>query len=60
MYLDNKVVCDDLFSRGRIQLPPQDYMLNNKTTSAFKLLDEKADEINVPPYIRGAIEWINE
>ena len=60
MYLDNKVVCDDLFSRGGIKLSPQDYMLNNKTTSAFKLLDEKADEIVVPPYIRGAIEWINE
>ncbi|NOI66539.1 AAA family ATPase [Vibrio sp. 99-8-1] len=60
MYQDNKAVCDALFSGGRIQLAPQDYMLKNKTISAFKLLDEKAEEITVPAYIREAIEWISE
>ncbi|MCG6221409.1 hypothetical protein K6U67_12285, partial [Vibrio diabolicus] len=60
MYQDNKEICDDLFSSGRIQLEPQEYMLKNKTTAAFRLLDEKANEITVPPYIREAIEWISE
>lgn len=60
MYLDNKDVCDELFSRGGIQLPPQEYMLKNKTTTAFKLLDEKLNELVVPAYIQEAIEWISE
>ncbi|EGQ9833733.1 AAA family ATPase [Vibrio cholerae] len=60
MYQDNKEICDDLFSEGKIQLEPQEYMLKNKTTAAFRLLDEKANEITVPPYIREAIEWISE
>ncbi|ODP96510.1 ATP-dependent endonuclease [Salinivibrio sp. SS3] len=60
MYQDNKEICDDLFSGGNIQLEPQDYMLKNKTTSAFRLLDEKKSEITAPTYIREAIEWISE
>ncbi|MEZ8957186.1 ATP-dependent endonuclease [Vibrio lentus] len=60
MYQDNKEICDHLFSGGRIQLEPQEYMLKNKTTAAFRLLDEKANEIAVPLYIREAIEWISE
>jgi predicted ATP-dependent endonuclease of OLD family len=60
VYQDNKEICDDLFSGGRIQLEPQEYMLKNKTTAAFRLLDEKAGEIIVPAYIREAIEWISE
>lgn len=60
MYQDNKGICDDLFSGGRIQLEPQEYMLKNKTTAAFRLLEEKANELSVPTYIREAIEWISE
>ncbi|PSU58077.1 ATP-dependent nuclease [Photobacterium phosphoreum] len=60
MYQDNKAVCDGLFSGGKIQLEPQEYMLKNKTTAAFRLLDEKASEITVPSYISEAIKWISE
>ena len=60
MYQDNKDVCNELFSRGKIKLDPQDYMLKNKTTAAFKLLDEKSEELIVPAYIQEAIEWISE
>ncbi|HHQ4885304.1 TPA: ATP-dependent nuclease [Aeromonas veronii] len=59
MYEDNKAICDELFSGGRIELPPQQYMLDNKTTAAFNLVDNKYNEIEVPAYIREAIEWIN-
>jgi putative ATP-dependent endonuclease of OLD family len=60
IYQDNKAICDGLFAGGRIQLAPQEYMLKNKTTTAFRLLDEKANDIVVPTYIREAIEWISE
>lgn len=60
MYRDNKDLCDDVFSRGRIQLQPQDYMLNNKTESALKLLLEDDATLVVPAYIQEAIEWLNE
>ena len=59
MYQDNKEICDDVFSGRDIRLDPQDYMLKNKTTAAFRLLEEKANEITVPSYIREAIEWIS-
>ncbi|EIU6826879.1 AAA family ATPase [Vibrio parahaemolyticus] len=60
MYQDNKIICDKLFTKGKIKLTPQEYMLSNKTTAAFKLLDEKEDELNVPKYIKEAIEWISK
>lgn len=59
MYRDNKVLCDELFSGGRIQLEPQEYMLNNKTKAAFNLLEEQHHDLIVPAYIREAIEWIS-
>lgn len=33
-------------------------MLNNKAEAAFSLLSNKADVLNVPEYIKQAIEWI--
>lgn len=60
MYEDNKVVCNGLFSGGGIRLAPQDYMLKNKTKTAFKLLEDKGLELIVPTYIREAIEWVSE
>ncbi|MGR3972700.1 ATP-dependent nuclease [Shewanella sp. 1180_01] len=57
MYEDNRVLCDELFSGGKIKLPPQQYMLDNKTTAAFKLLEQ---ELIVPKYIIEAIKWIKE
>ncbi|WP_298940613.1 AAA family ATPase [uncultured Psychromonas sp.] len=59
MYGDNKVLCDKLFSGGRIQLDPQEYMLKNKTKAAFNLLEEQHNDLIVPVYIREAIEWIS-
>ncbi len=60
MYRNNTVLCDEMFSGGRIKLAPQDYMLNNKTTAALRLLTEKAEELVVPGYIKEAIQWISE
>lgn len=60
MYQDNTTICDELFSRDRRILSIQDYMLKNKADVAFELLDKKATEINVPEYIKEAIEWIKE
>ncbi len=59
IYADNKVVCDQLFAEGRRTLSVQDYMLNNKTESAFFLLEHGVDNLVAPHYIREAIEWIN-
>ena len=59
IYGDNKALCDELFSRDGIRLRPQEYMLKNKTKTAFKLLEDKGLELIVPTYIREAIEWIS-
>jgi predicted ATP-dependent endonuclease of OLD family len=58
-YLDNKDICDKLFASPRRSLTVQEYMLKNKTESAFALL-ENNEELNVPEYIKKAIEWIRE
>lgn len=60
MYQDNTNICDELFSSPRRRLSIQDYMLKNKADVAFELLDKKAGDINVPEYIKEAIEWIKE
>lgn len=60
IYRNNTAMCDGLFSGGRIKLAPQEYMLKNKTTSAMRLITEKAEELIVPDYIRDAIQWIIE
>ena len=54
LYSDNKDLCDRLFDPNG-----QECMLKNKTESAYLLLT-KNEVINVPKYIRGAIEWIKE
>ena len=58
MYEKNKTVCDDQFTTKYIKSSPQDYMLNNKTEAAFRLLEYKSAELNAPEYIKNAIEWI--
>ncbi|WP_029134096.1 ATP-dependent nuclease [Sedimenticola selenatireducens] len=60
IYQNNAALCDEMFSGGRIRLPPQEYMLSNKTTVALRLLEEKAENLVVPGYIGEAITWINE
>lgn len=54
LYNDNKTLCDRLFGEEAL-----DYMLKNKTEAAFSLLDQDED-IVVPGYIQGAIEWIRK
>lgn len=60
LYLDNSVLCNELFGAERKTLSVQDYMLKNKADVAFELLDKRAKEIFPPSYIREAIEWIKE
>jgi predicted ATP-dependent endonuclease of OLD family len=59
IYLGNKNICDNLFTSSRRSLTVQEYMLKNKTETAFALL-ESNEELNVPEYIKKAIEWIKE
>lgn len=54
LYNDNKELCDKLFNNN-----PLDYMLGNKTEAAYSLL-EQTEDIVVPDYIKGAIEWIRK
>ncbi len=58
LYEDNKEICDNVFESQRRTLSVQDYMIKNKTESAFCLLDDLR-EVNVPQYIQNAIRWIN-
>ncbi|MDR5857979.1 AAA family ATPase [Halomonas eurihalina] len=60
LYALNQVICDELFSPGRRKLTPLGYMLKNKADCAFRLRDEKADQLISPEYIRQALAWINE
>ena len=57
LYQDNKILCDGFFT-GLKTNTPQDFMLKNKTESAFRLVDSKANEIVTPSYINEAIQWI--
>lgn len=35
-------------------------MLANKAEAAFRILEDHADDINVPQYIQDAIKWIED
>lgn len=52
LFEDNRGLCESLFGKK-----PQDYMLNNKTEAAYRLLTQE-QPIVVPNYIKRAIEWI--
>ncbi|MFH1525776.1 MAG: AAA family ATPase [Bacteroidota bacterium] len=60
LYNDNVDICNELFEAGRRTLSVLDYMLKNKAEAAFELLVKKGVELNVPSYIREALEWIKE
>jgi putative ATP-dependent endonuclease of the OLD family len=60
VYQTNTALCEDLFRTGRRTLSVQDFMLANKTEVAYKLLDEKANVVAAPQYIKNSIEWIRE
>ena len=57
IYQDNKVICDELFGK-RKTLDVIDFMLQNKADVAYELMDKKANDINVPKYIKDAFKWI--
>jgi len=52
LFSENQELCEELFGCDALS-----YMLNNKTEAAYSLLNQKKP-INVPTYIKGAIEWI--
>ncbi|MDO5575963.1 MAG: AAA family ATPase [Fibrobacter sp.] len=54
LYNDNVSLCDALFGNDA-----QNYMLHNKTEAAYTLLSQDG-VINVPFYIKEAIEWIRQ
>lgn len=58
MYQDNRAACEDLFAAGRKTLSVEDYMLKNKTDSAFQLLEKKGAVLAAPGYIQQAVAWI--
>jgi putative ATP-dependent endonuclease of OLD family len=58
MYQDNKNICDNEFSVGRLTLSVQEFMLKNKTDAAFKLLEKHGAELVSPAYIKKAVQWI--
>jgi putative ATP-dependent endonuclease of OLD family len=57
VYQDNQQLCDSLFSEGRRSLTVQDYMLANKTETAYQLLADDKD-LSVPHYIIEAVQWL--
>ncbi len=60
LYHENKAICDALFGPGRTKLTVLEYMLQNKAECAFRLLEEKANELAIPSYIQEAIAWISD
>ena len=60
MYQNNKKLCEDLFSPRLRTRTVQKYMLDEKTETAFELLDKKGNELEVPEYIFNAILWLTK
>jgi len=60
IYHDNQATCDDLFSGGNIIKTALDFMLDNKAESSLRLVDNHAEDLEIPNYIKQAIAWINE
>ena len=54
LYFQNSSLCDSLFGNDGLE-----YMLKNKTEAAYTLLTQDMT-INVPDYIRRAIDWIRK
>ena len=61
IYQENTALCNELFTTSKRTLSIQDYMLSNKTESAFELVNSgKASDISIPVYIHEAISWIRK
>ena len=54
LYFDNQTLCDGLFGSDAME-----YMLNNKTEAAYRLLAQN-NSIVVPDYMKRAINWIRK
>ena len=52
----NENLCNDVFARSK---SPLDFMLNNKSEAAFRLLS-RAEELETPDYIKRLLLWIND
>ena len=59
IYEDNEAMLDKEFCRLRTRTTLE-YMLANKAEAAFRILEDHADDINVPQYIQDAIKWIED
>lgn len=59
VYNDNQDICEKEFSSPRRRVEIVDYMINNKSDAAYKLLCNQADHIAVPLYIQEALKWID-
>jgi putative ATP-dependent endonuclease of OLD family len=57
VYKDNTDLCEKLFAPGRRTLSVQEYMIENKSESAFKLASLEPDKLTPPKYIKEAILW---
>lgn len=71
LYNENRIVIEKYYSIAEgteaeyenEKMPQkQAYMLKNKTLSAMKLAEEfyKSNELRLPEYIKGGIEWLNQ
>lgn len=58
IYQDNVAICDEVFNPNTLTV--QEFMLANKSRTAYDLLDQKEEELVTPEYINQAITWINE
>ncbi len=60
VYEDNKDRCEELFAPGRKTLSAKEWMLDNKAEAALALLEKFGPALNVPGYLREAIEWARQ
>ncbi|MGY4516243.1 TOPRIM nucleotidyl transferase/hydrolase domain-containing protein [Lysobacter sp. HA18] len=60
LYRDNTSLCEVHLTSPKRRLPIQDYMLANKTDSAFELLKKAGTELVAPAYIKEAIAWVRQ
>ncbi|QXV63995.1 AAA family ATPase [Mucilaginibacter sp. 21P] len=58
LYTMNKSICDELFSTKRKKLTVLEYMLCQKSETAYQLIEQKPGQIKTPGYIKEAIEWL--
>jgi len=58
VYRDNTAFCEGLFGESRQTLTVEQYMLKNKTETAFQLASADNNILKTPTYIEEGIAWI--